>query len=489
MDHTVIPNPKAEDRPVSILRHKTAIRRFHPSRPVALALDHQLIAPGISVFDYGCGRGDDIRYLCLQGIAADGWDPHYSPGTELQPADVVNLGYVLNVIESPSERDAVLRKALQLAQRLLIVAVRVDQGPQSGEAFNDGLITTRNGFQKLYSQAELRGYLESTLNYRPVMAGLGVAYIFKEEALQSRHLARTSVYRPTFGRRFAIDAFQSSQLGAAFLDLARTLARLPRPLEFSAFATLCQEFGTPQRIARLATAILDPAYLENLRRQRRESFLVYYAATRLQGLRLPPLNLLLDETKADILSLWPSFKLAKEEGETFLFSLGNPERVQKSTYSSPVGKIVGDSLYAHRSIVDQLPSLSRLQIVGGFQIVGEIEFDIVKLSADGRKVSFLRYPRFDTDAHPTLAHSLSIYLPKAEYSFRDFKDSDNPPILHRKDVLVDDTYPLYQKFRALTKQEEKKSLLSRPDIGHKKAWEHILEEAGLVVRGHRLLSR
>ena len=74
----------------------------------------------------------------------------------LQPADVVNLGYVLNVIESPSERDAVLRKALQLAQRLLIVAVRVDQGPQWGEAFNDGLITTRNGFQKLYTQAEFR---------------------------------------------------------------------------------------------------------------------------------------------------------------------------------------------------------------------------------------------------------------------------------------------------------------------------------------------
>ena len=217
------------------------------------------------------------------------------------------------------------------------------------------------------------------------MAGLGVAYIFKDETWQSQHFARTSVYRPTFGRQFAIDAFQSSELGSAFLDLARRLARLPRPREFPALATLCEQFGTPQRIARLATAILDPSYLENLRRQRRESFLVYYAATRLQGLRLPPFSLLLDETKADILSLWPSFKLAKEDGEAFLFSLGDSDRVQKSTYGSSVGKIVGDSLYAHRSIVDQLPSLSRLQIVGGFQIVGEIGYDLVKLSADGRR--------------------------------------------------------------------------------------------------------
>jgi DNA phosphorothioation-associated putative methyltransferase len=489
MNDSAIPNPKAVNRPVSILRHKTAIRRFQPSRPVALALDHQLIAPGITVFDYGCGRGDDIRHLCAQGIAANGWDPHYSPQSELQSADVVNLGYVLNVIENPVERDAVLRRALQLSHRLLIVAVRVDQGPQSGEAFNDGLITTRNGFQKLYTQSELRTYLESTLNHRPVMAGLGVAYIFKDDAWQSRHLARTSVYRPTFGRQFAIDEFQSSELGAGFLSLARTMARLPRPREFPAFASLCLQFGSPQRIARLATAILDPAYLENLRRQRRDSFLIYYAATRLQGLRLPPFNLLLDETKADILSLWPTFKSAREEGEAFLFSLGNPERVQSSTYHSPVGKVVGDSLYAHRSIVDQLPSLSRLQIIGGAQIVGEIEYDVVKLSADGRRVSFLRYPRFDVDAHPSLAHSLVIYLPKAAYNFRDFKDSDNPPILHRKDALVDETYPLYQKFHALTSQEEKKLLLSRPDIGHKQAWEHVLEEARLVVRGHRLLRR
>ena len=254
MEYSAIPNPIAEFSPLSILRHKTAIRRYQPSRPVALALDHKLIAPGVTVFDYGCGRGDDIRYLRAQGVSAAGWDPHYSPDSKLQAVDVVNLGYVLNVIENPLERDAVLRGALQLAQRLLIVAVRVDQGPQTGEAFNDGLITTRNGFQKLYTQAELRAYLGSTLGLQPVMAGLGVAYIFIDETWQGRHLARTSVYRPTFGRQFAIDAFQSSELGAAFLNLARTLARLPRPREFSDFTALCQQFGSAQRISRLATA-------------------------------------------------------------------------------------------------------------------------------------------------------------------------------------------------------------------------------------------
>ena len=158
-------------------------------------------------------------------------------------------------------------------------------------------------------------------------------------------------------------------------------------------------------------------------------------------------------------------------------------------YHSSVGKLVSDSLYAHRSLVDQLPPLSRLQIIAASQIVGDVDYDLVKLSADGRKVSFLRYPNFDTDAHPSLAHSLAVYLPKTEYFYREFRDSDNPPILHRKDTLVDDTYPLYQKFLSLTKQEEKRSLLSRSDIGHKANWERLLAEAGLTVRGHRLMRR
>ena len=105
------------------------------------------------------------------------------------------------------------------------------------------------------------------------------------------------------------------------------------------------------------------------------------------------------------------------------------------------------------------------------------------------KVSFLRYPGFDNDAHPCLQSSLAVYLPRADYGFRDFSHSENPPILHRKDALVDETYPLYQKFAFLTRQEEKRALLSRPDIGRKRDWEKVLRQAGLEVRGHRLFRR
>ena len=85
-------------------RWKTAISRSDYSRPIRIAFSDGLISPQVTVFDFGCGRGDDVRYLSLNGVQAKGWDPRYFPDRELSPAQVVNLGYVVNVIEDTEER-------------------------------------------------------------------------------------------------------------------------------------------------------------------------------------------------------------------------------------------------------------------------------------------------------------------------------------------------------------------------------------------------
>ncbi len=87
-----------------IERHRTAKARVELSRPVALALDDGVLRADESVFDYGCGRGGDVERLHHLGYEAAGWDPAHAPGEALREADVVNLGYVLNVIEDLAER-------------------------------------------------------------------------------------------------------------------------------------------------------------------------------------------------------------------------------------------------------------------------------------------------------------------------------------------------------------------------------------------------
>jgi DNA phosphorothioation-associated putative methyltransferase len=109
-------------------------------------------------FDYGCGHGADIEYIQRLGLTSAGWDPHFPPDVPQTPADVVNLGYVINVIEDTAERREALINAWNLAQKVLIVAAQVliDDRTRGVIAYGDGIITSRNTFQKYYEQEELK---------------------------------------------------------------------------------------------------------------------------------------------------------------------------------------------------------------------------------------------------------------------------------------------------------------------------------------------
>jgi DNA phosphorothioation-associated putative methyltransferase len=471
-----------------IARHKTAIRRLKHSRPVALAMAHGLIGAGASFFDYGCGRGEDFRLLRRAGIEAAGWDPHFRPDQSLQAADVVNLGYVLNVIEDPAERLETLRAAFELARKVLVVAVRVDRALDAAEELSDGYLTSRGAFQKLYTQAEFRDYLGESLGCRPHMASLGVAYVFRGEQAEAQYLANLSIRRPPSPRTDLIEQFRKDALAKRFLGLAQRLGRPPLPQEFRSFGRLVERFGTPARVERLAARLLDPDALAVAQRQRREDLTTYLAMLRLQGLKPPPFRALPSEAQADVRMLWPSYAAALEESERFLFQLGKPEIVRAACHAAPVGKKLPQDLYVHRSCEEQLAPLLRLLLFAARQVVGEVEYDLVKIALDGRKVSFLAYEDFDGAPHPALRSSVKVDLPRAGYGIRDYTQSENPPVLHRKETFVDPLHPLYAAFCALSEAEEARGLLGRPDIGFRKGWEGLLAEHGLRLDGHRLVE-
>src|SRR5262249_46157154 len=112
------------------------------------------------------------------------WDPYYFPQTERTSADIVNLGYVINVIENERERREALTNAWALTRRVLVVAAQILLGePGRGHlAWNDGVITTRNTFQKYYEPQELKSYIDSVLGVDAAPAGLGTYFVFRDEA-------------------------------------------------------------------------------------------------------------------------------------------------------------------------------------------------------------------------------------------------------------------------------------------------------------------
>jgi hypothetical protein len=125
----------------AVARHLTALVRYGFSAPVQALARYSLITPSIEVFDYGCGRGDDVRGLAANGIAAYGWDPYYAPDGTKREADVVNLGFVINVIEDLGERIEALHGAYSFTKRVLAVAAMLaSQAMQPGRPYGDGYI-------------------------------------------------------------------------------------------------------------------------------------------------------------------------------------------------------------------------------------------------------------------------------------------------------------------------------------------------------------
>ena len=108
-------------------RYRTRAHRTAPNVDLSSPIQHLLrfgfLDGRHSLFDYGCGRGDDLRMLERMNVPAAGWDPVFRPDGPRKPADIVNLGFVLNVIEDSRERDATLKSAFRLARKILVVSV------------------------------------------------------------------------------------------------------------------------------------------------------------------------------------------------------------------------------------------------------------------------------------------------------------------------------------------------------------------------------
>ena len=127
----------------SAARHRTALSRYGFSAPVQSLARNGLLDGSLSLFDYGCGRGDDLRGLRENGIDARGWDPYFAPDEPVVGADIVNLGFVINVIEDFRERLEALTRAWSLARGLLVVSVMLaNQNDPRGERFREALKQT-----------------------------------------------------------------------------------------------------------------------------------------------------------------------------------------------------------------------------------------------------------------------------------------------------------------------------------------------------------
>jgi DNA phosphorothioation-associated putative methyltransferase len=475
----------------AVARHRTALSRTDLSRPVALALKDGLLE-GASVFDFGCGVGDDLRRLTQLGVPCSGWDPVHRPRAEQQPADVVNLGYVVNVIEDLAERVTTLRRAWELAQKVLIVSGRLiwDAKDLRARPMGDGVLTQAGTFQKFYTQEELRAWIEQVLDTQPIAAAPGVFYIFRDLAAAQTYLAQRVSSRASLTQPWVSDALfeRHQELLQPLVAFLCERARLPRAGELPEATAIRAEVGSLARAFALIVHKTGPERWEELREGHRLDLIVYIALSRFD--RRPRFSELSETLQHDVREFLGNYRDACVKADQLLFAAGNPDALEVSVHASLVGKLSPTSLYVHRDAIGSLPALLRVYEGCARALAGEVEgTTLIKLSREHPQVSYLAYPDFDRDPHPTLTASVVVNLRRLSIDLRDYSASPNPPILHRKEEFLAATDPRRIRYQKLTAAEMRAGLYEQPSqIGTRDGWRQTLADHSVQLRGHQLIK-
>ncbi|MEO1464722.1 MAG: DNA phosphorothioation-associated putative methyltransferase [Cyanobacteria bacterium J06633_1] len=488
-----VDSPVAKKQTVLIERHKAALKRSELSRPVRIALEADLFQEGSTFFDYGCGCGEDIKQIESHGYTASGWDPYYRPDTELKAADVVNLGYIIHVIEDIAERRNTLIEAWSLAQRVLIVSaqVLVDDRRRGLVAYGDGVVTNRNTFQKYYEQEELKLYIDQVLEVESIPAGLGIYLVFRHEA-EAEFFRASRLYSSLSTPRLQgkVKNFEDyRELLTPLMDFYTKRGRLPAKGELHSEAAIKEEFRSYQRAFKLILQATNREEWDAITEKRRQDLLVYLALGKFSG--RPTIRKLAPEIKADVKALFGSYKQACTIADLLLINVGDMNKIANLCKTSEVGKQLNGAIAVHISALEKLPPLLRLYEGCASRNFYRLEnANIVKIYYNKPKITYLVYPEFDTQAHPALQATMEVDLHNLSVTYHDISDETNPLILHQKDALVAPDYPSYKKFVRLTKKEQKSGLLRNRDaIRRLHGWLRCLRENEIVIEGHKLSSK
>lgn len=447
-----------------VLRHLTALSRSNLSAPMQLLLRHALISTDRAIFDYGCGKGDDVTGLSAQGYSASGWDPFYAADNAIRRAQVVNLGFVLNVIEDPNERREALHHAFSLADGVLAVAVMLAVGIMPGRSYRDGVLTTRNTFQKYFSQEEFKEYLRRELGEEVFLVGPGVGFIFKDKDLEQRFVAnryrrrdlatrvlrlprhivsvRSHSTRNTYERLSGEKQSLLVRLWKTTLDLGR----LPERDEVDFLPDLECAVGSLRRARRIMETAFDREQLTVAAKDRTDDLRLFFAMGHFE--RRPPYKSLEVRLQRDIKAFFSDYRSAQAAGVQLLHEAAIPDSIRTACCAAAeqgMGWLDREgALYLHISVVDRLPVILRAYIGCGFLIYDAAsEVQLIKVHSQSGKLTLLQYEEFDTSPLPLMKKRVKINIRRQDYEIFEYGGEFEKPPLYYKSRYLNEEYPGY----------------------------------------------
>ncbi|PSU99247.1 DNA phosphorothioation-associated putative methyltransferase [Photobacterium kishitanii] len=445
---------------LSIDRHKTAIVRHDLSAPMKMLVKNGYLNGEYSIFDYGCGRGDDLRELEAHGLDAIGWDPNFQPDNDKTPSDIVNLGFVLNVIEDQDERLEALLSAWDLATSLLVVSVMLanDSYIAQFKSYKDGVITSRNTFQKYYAQSEIKAYLERNLQEEAIAVAPGIFYIFKDKLAEQSYLQQKYKRHHTWQQLTSpqpVDAkdklliTQHQQLFDDFWHTCLDLGRIPTNEEFEQSGKIRELIGSHKKVFNLLQDMFDTEEFEQAEKNRKEDLLLYFAMGLFE--KRKPYTQQPEALKRDIKALFGEYNTAINLATELLFAIADTELINtqcEKAHKTMSASLLNDShsLIFHRDFIDELPLLLRVYVDAALQMYGELDdnIDLIKIHIRSGKLTLTSYDDFNKSV-PFLVERIKIKMAEQDIDFFDYIDESRRPPLLNKHLYLSQHNGIYKK--------------------------------------------
>ena len=483
-------------------RHLTAITRYELSAPFKCLAKHGYLDGEHTIFDYGCGKGDDLRELEAHGLSAMGWDPNFRPDAEILEAEIVNIGFVINVIERVDERIEALQKAYALAKKLLVVSSMV-----AGEAtisrftpYKDGILTSKNTFQKYYAQSELQGFIERTLEVDAIAVAPGVFYVFQDPIEQQNYLAARQHRRREWNhlsnlesrsKAAAVLFAKHQQVLENFWATCLELGRLPALDELPDSDTLQSAVGSPKKALKILESVANIDDLELSHNLRTEDLLVYFALGLFR--KSKPYTHMSEGMKRDIKAFFGSYQNAIDNAKDALFSISNIQLINELCEAAaaelPACHLNSNhSLIFHEKYLNLLAPELRIFVGCAVQLVGDLaKIDLIKIHITSGKVSFMTYEEFNTSPLPRLIERIKVKMRDQDVDFFDYVEPYTPPLLYWKSKYIDESFEDYKKQLNFEKKLIETGILdANKEFGLMRSeLDTQLREMGLEIRGYR----
>ncbi|WP_249348232.1 DNA phosphorothioation-associated putative methyltransferase [Pseudoalteromonas aurantia] len=430
--HVPIP---ADTTTHAIQRHKTAINRDRLSAPFQKLAKFGYLSGDYSIQDIGCGFGDDYNECINHGLNINAWDPVHKPNGHKVQSDIVNLGFVLNVIEDYDEREQTLKAAYALCDKLLLVSVMLINSNifEQFKPYKDGVITKRNTFQKYYSQSQIREYIEQTLNVSTLPFGQGIIAVFKCPALLEQHHVELQfnnhawqhiTQRPIAKKlpeRVKQSVFEKhTELFEVFWQHCLHYGRIPANDEFELSEQLRAIINSHNKAFELAQSQFDYAEFEAAQQKRQQDLLVYFALS-LFGKRQAKSHLP-NRLQRDIKTHFEGLNQALEQAKALLFSIAEPANIANACThvfeQINIGEFNHSQSYTlPKQYLNKLPAILRVYIGCAAQLYGDIDdIDLIKIHMRSGKVTLLKYDDYSKKL-PLLTERIKVKLAEQDIDY------------------------------------------------------------------------